>query len=84
MKYTFIIIALLVAAASTATYVRYQSFNPCDWMAHDIATESHQPGAVIQARIRAAFLLDGIVNPSPVECIQAWWKFRADGLPEKS
>jgi len=84
MKYTFAVIALLAIAASTATYVRYQSFDPCQWMARDLANESHQPGAVIEARIRAAFLLDGIVNPTPVECIQAWWKFRADSLPEKS
>jgi hypothetical protein len=84
MKTTIAVIALLAIAASAATYVRYRSFNPCDWMARDLANESHQPGSVIEARIRAAFLLNGIVNPSPVDCIQAWWKFRADDLPEKS
>jgi hypothetical protein len=84
MRYALAVIVVLSAAASTATYVRYQSFDPCQWMALDVANDTKQPGTVVAARIRAAFLVDGIITPSPVDCIQAWWKYRADALPEKS
>ena len=36
MKFVLIVIGLAVAA-TIATYVRYESLNPCDWMAQDLA-----------------------------------------------
>ena len=78
------IAVVLVLAATVATYVRYQSLSPCDWMEQDMADESDLPRVVIQARIAASFLLDGITDPTPVECLNAWWRYRVDGLPEES
>jgi len=83
MKFILILVILLGAAA-TATYVRYNSFDPCIWMEQDLAEESGQPILVVRARIRAGFLLQGIVSPTAQDCLLEWWKLRRDGLPEAS
>ncbi len=77
MKYALIAIALF-GAASAATYVRYESLDPCDWMVHDLARKSNLPRFIIEAKVRADFMLEGITDPSPYECLSAWWKLRAD------
>jgi len=83
MKYALIAMGLAVAA-SAATYARYESLNPCDWMARDMVQQSGLPLFIIEARIRAAFLLDGITDPTPYECLSEWWKVRADGASQVS
>jgi len=83
MKYALIAMTLIVAA-SAATYARYDSLDPCDWMARDMAQESGLPVFIIEARIRAEFLLDGITEPSSYECLSAWWKHRAEGASQES
>ncbi len=83
MKFVLIVIGLAVAA-TIATYARYQSLNPCDWMERDMARQTELPPLVVRARIRAAFLLQGISDPDPYDCILGWWEFRAEGLPGDS
>ncbi len=83
MKYALILMALAVAA-SAATYARYESLDPCDWMVRDMAQESELPQFIIEARVRAKFLLDGITDPSPYECLSEWWKVRAEGASQQS
>ena len=78
------IIALLLIGAATATYARYESFSPCDWMAQDLEASSGLPELLVQARIKAHFLLEGITDPDHVDCLLAWWDLRQDGLPPDS
>ena len=81
MKYLAVLVMLL-AAAGAATLVRYESFSPCMWLEHDMARESDLPRLAVQAQIKASFLLDGITEPKAGECLEKWWTFRLDGLPE--
>lgn len=81
MKNALLILIVLIIAGAIATYVRYGSFDPCDWMEQDLAAGSALPLIVVQGRIKAEFLLQGITDPAPQQCIQAWWKFRRDGAP---
>ena len=74
----------LAVAATIATYARYQSLNPCDWMERDMARQTDLPTLVVRARIRAAFLIDGITEPDVYDCVMAWWEFRAEELPGES
>ncbi len=82
MKYLAVVIGLAVVAAG-ATFVRYESFNPCDWIEADMVKSSDLPLLVVQSRIRAYFLLDGIVSPDFGECLLGWWEFRLEGIPEE-
>jgi len=83
MKYLPIAMALL-AAAVVATIVRYGSLSPCDWMEQDLVQDTGLPPFAVRARIQAGFLIKGITDPGPYDCVIAWWRFRADGLPEGS
>ncbi len=80
MKYLVVFIGLLTFAAG-ATFIRYQSFDPCVWIETDMAEESDLPLIVVQSQISAYFLLDGIVTPTLQECLVGWWDFRIDGIP---
>jgi hypothetical protein len=40
------------------------------------------PKVVAQARIRAGFMLRGIVEPTSRECLDDWWQLKAEGLPK--
>ncbi len=81
MRYLAILVLLVVAAAA-ATFARYESFSPCMWLEHDMARESDLPQLAIQAQIKASFLLDGVTDPTTTECLNKWWNFRLNGLPE--
>ncbi len=81
MKYLVILLALLISG-SLATYVRYESLDPCVWMEQDLSAANGLPLLVVQARIRAEFLLDGITEPAPNDCLMAWWDLRSEGLPD--
>ncbi len=83
MKFVLIVIGLAVAA-TVATYARYGSLSPCDWMEQDMARQTQLPPLVVRARIRAAFLLDGITDPGPSDCLFGWWEFGSEGLPGDS
>jgi hypothetical protein len=80
MKYVPLI-AVLVLAAMGATYWHYKSLDPCDWMAMDLAERSGLPLPIVRAQIAAEFLLEGITDPGPQDCIVAWWRLRQEGLP---
>jgi hypothetical protein len=81
MKYVVIALVAL-AAAAVATFVRYESFDPCDWMEQDLTRKSGLPPIIVKGQIRADFILRGIASPGPYECVKAWWRFRANGLPD--
>ncbi len=83
MKFVLIVIGLAVAA-TIATYARYESLNPCDWMERDMARQTGLPPLVVRVRISGAFLLDGITEPGPSDCLVGWWEFRSEGLPGES
>ena len=76
------ILVMLAIAAAAATYWRYRSFDPCDWMAQDLEAQTGLPSLIVQGRITAYFLLDGITDPGPDDCLFAWWEVRRGGLPE--
>lgn len=82
MKYLVVIFGLLLVAVG-ATFMRYESFSPCDWIEADLAESSDLPLLVIQSRVSAYFLLDGIVNPDFGDCLLGWWEFRLEGIPEE-
>jgi len=71
----FVAVAL---AASVATYFRYHSFDPCNWMAQDIARHTGVSVILTETKVKADFLMRGITQPDPTECVLAWWKERAD------
>ena len=73
---------IVAIAATAATYFRYQSFDPCNWMAQDMAQHTGLPLVVMEGRVKAAFLVRGITQPGPQECVIAWWTERADEATE--
>ena len=83
MKFMTVLTCIGIAAV-VMTYIRYQSLDPCDWMEQDLAQQTELPRLVVQGRIRAGFLLDGIVDPDSLDCVLAWCEYRADGLPDGS
>lgn len=68
----------LLFAASTATYIQYQSFDPCNWMEQDLASDGRLSRLAAKARVRGQFLVQGITDPGAGQCVMAWWEFRAD------
>ncbi len=75
MKF-LIVLVLLAGAAVSATWVRYHSFDPCVWTEQDMLADSSLPALIVKARIKAAFLLDGVTEPTPKQCLYAWWQHR--------
>jgi len=78
MKYLGIIVVLGVAAV-IATFARYESIDPCEWLEQDMTRALGMPSVVTQARIRAGFMLRGIVEPTSRECLEDWWRLKAEG-----
>jgi hypothetical protein len=70
----------LIAAAVVATFVRYQSLHPCDWLEKDMTAASEMPEIWVIARLRARFLVEGITDPGVLDCIEGWWSFRIEEL----
>ncbi len=83
MKYVVIVLGLVIAAA-VATWFRYGSLDPCIWMEKDMAADSNLPLIVIQAEIKARFLLKGYTDPGFYDCLEGWWELRTDSLPSDS
>ena len=80
---SFVVLTGLLSAAVVATYARYQSRDPCDWMMRDLAEASSLPDIVVEARVRSAFLLDGITEPTATDCLSGWWRLRSEMLPDE-
>ncbi len=79
MKTAVIIIVGILLFGAAATYHRYESFDPCDWMEQDLAVQSGLPLLVVQGQVKAKFLLEGVIDPNPYQCIKAWWQLKANG-----
>ncbi|MGE0254396.1 MAG: hypothetical protein AB7N54_08840 [Alphaproteobacteria bacterium] len=78
MKYLPVVVVLLLLAAG-ATWVRYGSLSPCDWMVTDLAEQLNVPEGVAALKIRTDLALRGITDPKPGECLVEWWRIRIDG-----
>lgn len=77
----FLMILILCAAgAIAATYWRYDSLHPCDWLQQDMVRASGQPEFWVSIRIQARFLLEGITEPTAEQCLDGWWNFRLEEL----
>ena len=76
-----VIVAGFLLVAAIATYARYQSLHPCDWMEEDLAAQSSLPRVAIELQIGTAFLLEGIADPGAGDCLVKWWDWRREGLP---
>jgi hypothetical protein len=76
-----IVVAGLIAAALTATLVRYRSLDPCTWLVHDATQQSELPALAVAARIRAGFLMRGIAEPGAYDCLNEWWHQRSANPP---
>ena len=81
MKYLGIV-AVLGVVAVIATLARYESVDPCEWLEQDMTRALGMPRVVAQARIHAGFMFRGIVEPTSGECLEDWWRLKAEGLPE--
>ncbi len=80
---TFVILLVVfLLAGSVATLVEYGSLHPCSWLRTDASRESELPDALVEARLRAIFLLRGVTNPGATDCVTEWWRVRRRGLPE--
>lgn len=74
-----IALAIVAVIASGATFVRYGNFDACEWIAQDMADRTSLPIAIWRGRVKAQFLLQGVTDPDPGDCVLAWWEERADG-----
>ncbi len=79
MKYLAVAFMIVLMAVG-ATYYRYQSLSPCDWIERDLILQTGLPELVIQAKIKAEFLLQGIAEPSPSQCLVEWWRVRRESI----
>ncbi|MGH6945902.1 MAG: hypothetical protein ACREDZ_01125 [Kiloniellales bacterium] len=75
---------ILLLAAGAATWLRYGSFDPCDWAEIDLAEETGWPRIAARADIRGRMLLDGIAEPGVHACLMSWWDIRANGAAAAS
>ena len=75
-----VIVLVLAAGATLATYMRYDSLHPCDWLHRDMVLASGHPEVWVQIRIRALFFLEGIDEPDAADCLRGWWDFRVEEL----
>lgn len=78
MRYVAVGFALVVAAL-VATFVRYGSVDPCEWLILDTARLRELPLIVAETRVRAAFMVRGTTQPGYTACLTAWWDLRANG-----
>ncbi len=76
----FTLVIGLIAACVIATYVRYGSLHPCDWLQKDMMAESDMPEIWVETRIRMRFFLDGITEPTARDCLEGWWTFRVEEI----
>jgi len=79
---SFIIILIISLGAILATWAKYQSLDPCEWLHRDISQKINLPILMIKAQVKAGFLLHGIASPSAGQCIYAWWKYRFENAQD--
>ncbi len=83
MRMALVTLGVLVAAAA-ATLVRYGSLDPCVWLETDLIEDSILPPAAVRLQIQAAFLVDGVTDPGPLDCLLKWWVRRGEELSDAS
>lgn len=71
-----ILIVLLLATATGATYAGYGSFSPCRWLVVDTVEHTGLPESLAAARARADMALHGDLDPTAADCLRAWWRVR--------
>ena len=71
-----IVISLFAVFAVAATFARYQSFDTCRWLVVDTAENYSLSETAAEAHARADLLLHGVISPSRVDCLHAWWRAR--------
>ena len=76
----FTVLVLCAAGAVGATFWRYDSLHPCDWLQKDMVEASGEPELWVEIRIKALFLLDGITEPTVKDCLNGWWNYRLEQL----
>jgi hypothetical protein len=82
----FVLVFVVIAAGIVATYARYGSLHPCDWLHKDMLAASDLPGPpevvepLVEGWITTRFLLDGITEPTALDCLEGWWSFRIDEI----
>ena len=77
MRWLLVISAFLIFAA-VGTFVRYGSYDTCDWLVTDTASTYRLSPTAAEARARADLLLRGVVDPDAMDCLHAWWRVRRD------
>jgi hypothetical protein len=81
-----VLVFVVIAAGVVATYARYDSLHPCDWLLRDMTAASDLPGPpevvepLVEGWIRGRFLLDGITEPGFRDCLDGWWTFRIEEI----
>ena len=84
MRWLMLIVILLVAA-SGATYAGYGSLSPCRWLVIDTAEHTGLSESLAAARARADMAVHGDLQPTQLDCLNAWWRVRfASAQAEKS
>ena len=73
-----ILIPAFVIFGAVGTFVRYGSYDTCDWLVVDTAKHYDLSETAAEARARADLLVRGIVAPDTVDCLHAWWRVRRD------
>ncbi len=81
MKAALLVAGLLLAAAG-ATFFRYQSLDPCDWLERDLVEAYGMPSVMAQAKILLEFGLEGVLDPDALDCLLKWWDWRSEGIPD--
>ncbi len=71
-----LLIAVLLVAASGATYANYGSLSPCRWLVIDTAEYTGLAEPLAAARARADMALKGDIDPTTTDCVRAWWRVR--------
>lgn len=75
-----VLVIVVIAAGVVATFTRYGSLHPCDWLLHDMTAASDMPEIWVETRIRARFFLDGVTEPGALDCLEGWWTFRIEEI----
>ena len=74
----FVLVFALSAAGIAATFARYGSLHPCDWLLHDMVDASDMPEPLVEPSVQLRLLFDGLIQPTALDCLDRWWSFRIE------